>query len=159
MQALKETLELLGMADESKHPASWGPRIEDRGAQITFSALGQQAPLEAKEMQQKLHEADRDRLRIELTKRLPDFSVSEGGLTTVQVNPKGVDKAYGIRQLIALTGVSVSEMLYVGDALEEGGNDSVVIATDVHTQKVFGPEETAALIKSILHDYRPAPSV
>ena len=28
---------------------TWGPRIEDRGSQITFSALGQQAPVEAKE--------------------------------------------------------------------------------------------------------------
>ena len=27
---------------------SWGPRIEDRGTQITFSALGQQAPVDAK---------------------------------------------------------------------------------------------------------------
>jgi hypothetical protein len=27
----------------------WGEQIEDRGSQITFSALGQQAPLEEKE--------------------------------------------------------------------------------------------------------------
>jgi gamma-glutamyltranspeptidase len=27
---------------------TWGEQIEDRGSQITFSALGQQAPIEAK---------------------------------------------------------------------------------------------------------------
>ena len=41
-------------------------------------------------------------------------------------------------------------MLYVGDALEEGGNDSVVIPTGVKTQEVFGPEETAKVIEEIL---------
>jgi phosphomannomutase len=30
------------------HPGAWGDIIEDRGSQITFSALGQQAPVEAK---------------------------------------------------------------------------------------------------------------
>ena len=29
---------------------TWGPRIEDRGSQITFSALGQLAPISAKEV-------------------------------------------------------------------------------------------------------------
>ncbi len=29
---------------------TWGKQIEDRGSQITFSALGQQAPLEAKKV-------------------------------------------------------------------------------------------------------------
>ena len=43
-------------------------------------------------------------------------------------------------------------MLYVGDALMEGGNDAVVIETGVHTHQVFGPDETVALIKEILRN-------
>ncbi len=70
--------------------------------------------------------------------------------TSIDITQKGVNKAYGIRQLVQLTGISVSEMLYVGDALQEGGNDSVVIDTGVHAHEVFGPDETAALIKEVL---------
>ena len=148
LQALKEALAETG---QSEPPGEiWGERVEDRGAQITFSALGQEAPLEAKEQYHRLHEDARDNLRVALTRRLPDFSVSEGGLTTVQINPKGNTKAYGIRQLIKLTGVSVSEMLYVGDALGEGGNDAVVKETGIRTVEVFGPAETAEVIREIL---------
>ncbi len=148
MQALKEALEETGFRDPPT--PVWGERIEDRGAQITFSALGQHAPLGAKEKWHQTREGDRDRLREALVRRLPDFSVSEGGLTTVQVNPKGITKAYGIRRLIEMTEISVSEMLYVGDALEEGGNDAVVLETGIKTHQVFGPEETADLIKRLV---------
>ncbi|MFZ8472080.1 HAD family hydrolase, partial [Staphylococcus aureus] len=34
----------VGLPDER----TWGERIEDRGSQITFSGLGQEAPLDAK---------------------------------------------------------------------------------------------------------------
>ncbi|HVZ75928.1 MAG TPA: HAD-IIB family hydrolase [Candidatus Paceibacterota bacterium] len=150
MQALKEALAEQGLGDESAHPQEWGPRIEDRGAQIAFSALGQKAPVDQKQLWHDAHESERKALRDSLARRLPDFSVLEGGLTTVDITQKGVDKAYGIRKLVELADVSVSEMLYVGDALEEGGNDSVVIDTGVHTHEVFGPDETIALINSVL---------
>jgi HAD superfamily hydrolase (TIGR01484 family) len=46
MSALKKALGLSGFKPEpDKH---WGKLIEDRGSQITFSALGQEAPLEEK---------------------------------------------------------------------------------------------------------------
>src|SRR3546814_14032266 len=43
--AFDRALSEAGLADER----IWGERIEDRGSQITFSGLGQDAPLEAKE--------------------------------------------------------------------------------------------------------------
>src|SRR3546814_527397 len=43
--AFDAALEAMGFQTEQR----WGERIEDRGSQITFSALGQQAPLDAKE--------------------------------------------------------------------------------------------------------------
>jgi len=42
--ALRQASELAAGAVQE----TWGARIEDRGGQITFSALGQQAPLDAK---------------------------------------------------------------------------------------------------------------
>jgi HAD superfamily hydrolase (TIGR01484 family) len=149
MQALKETLEEAGLADDRGRPSSWGERIEDRGAQITFSALGQKAPIDEKQKWDPTGEK-RKPLRAALLRRLPDFEVRVNASTSVDITQKGVNKAYGIRQLVALTDISVAEMLYVGDALTEGGNDAVVIETGIRTHEVFGPDETIALIKDIL---------
>ncbi len=148
VQAIKEALAEVGL---DKHPAQlWGEQVEDRGAQISFSPLGQQAPVGAKKEWNQLYDHKRKELQSALIKRLPDFSIKTGGLTTIDITHKGIDKAYGIRQLVKLTDISIAEMLYVGDALQEGGNDSVVVGTGVRTHEVFGPEETTALIKSLL---------
>ena len=44
IDAFGEALEATGFEPEK----TWGERIEDRGSQITFSALGQEAPIERK---------------------------------------------------------------------------------------------------------------
>src|SRR5580704_14761314 len=74
---------------------TWGERIEDRGTQITYSALGQEAPLEAKEKWDPDF-AKRKAIQAILDKTLPDFSVRLGGTTSIDVTRPGVDKAYGI---------------------------------------------------------------
>jgi phosphomannomutase len=147
MQAVKEALEETGFANPTEQ--IWGERIEDRGAQISFSGLGQEAPLEAKKLWDPTGEKKK-KIREAVARRLPDFSVVASGSTTVDITKKGIDKAYGIRQLIELAQIAVNEILYVGDALEEGGNDSVVKRTGAHTVDVFGPEETAILIQGLL---------
>lgn len=141
---LKET----GLDIEPKEV--WGERVQDRGAQITFSAVGQQAPVPAKQAWAREFNEKRKELRTLLQARLPDFSVSTGGITSIDITTKDVNKAYGITRLAELSGVSIADMLYVGDALDEGGNDSVVIATGVRTHAVFGPSETASLIEILL---------
>ena len=155
MQAIKEATEETGLDHIPERRGGWGEQAEDREAQITFSALGQKAPIEEKEKWDPKGEK-RAPMRAALMRRLPDFEIRTNATTSVDITQKGVNKAYGIRQLVAVTGVSVSEMLYVGDALNEGGNDAIVIETGVRTHEVFGPEETAALIKSILHSHHPA---
>lgn len=147
MQAIKEALQETGFAQP--HEQIWGERVEDRGAQISFSGLGQQAPLEAKKAWDPTGEKKK-KIREAIAKRLPDFTVVASGSTTVDITKKGIDKAYGIRQLIEVAKVAVQEMLYVGDALEEGGNDAVVKRTGVHTVGVFGPDETVILIQGLL---------
>ena len=147
-RALDEALAEVGLAEEAAQV--WGPRVQDRGAQITFSAVGQEAPVTAKQAWAAAHNAKRKELRDILAAKLPNFSVSTGGISSVDITPKGITKAYGIHRLTELTGVSIPDILYVGDALEEGGNDAVVIETGVRTHAVFGPEETRGLIESML---------
>lgn len=148
LAALDEALTEVGL--HGPPPQVSGERIEDRGTQISFSPLGQQASLDAKEQWKRTNNELRKQLHRILTERLPDFSVLMGGLTTIDITRKGMTKAYGIKKLVELSGISVSEMLYVGDALEEGGNDAVVKESGVRTAQVFGPKETATLIKSLL---------
>lgn len=147
--ALTEGLAAVGLAED---PAEvWGPRIEHRsGGQISFSPLGQRAPVPQKQEWNRNYNEVRRTLRDFLAQKLPECTVSMGGLTTIDITHKGINKAYGIHRLAELAGVSVSEMLYVGDALEEGGNDAVVIETGVHTRQVFGPEESLAIITELL---------
>ena len=147
LHALNEALAETGL--DKPPPQLWGEQIEDRGAQISWSALGQQAPYEIKSK----WDPDRKKrlpLREAFLKRAPDFSAGINATNTMDITRKGVTKAYGIGKLAALTGVTVSEMLYIGDALKEGGNDAVVIPTGVRTQEVIGPDETAKVIEEIL---------
>ncbi len=152
MQALKEALAEVGLADDPEEV--WGERIEDRGAQISFSALGQKAPVEAKKEWNRLYNEKRKDLHAALLRRIGDFSVRTGGLTSIDITRQGINKAYGIRELVKMSQTGVAEMLYVGDALEEGGNDAVVIETGVHTAQVLGPADTAQLIEEILQEIK-----
>lgn len=127
----------------------FGNILEDRETQISFSAFGQEAPLEIKEGWDTDH-AKRKHIVSFLAPRIPDHEVRIGGATTIDVTRKGIDKAYGIEQLERTLGVPVSEMLFVGDALGEGGNDAAVIRTGIRTHAVRDPEDTKALIREIV---------
>jgi phosphomannomutase len=128
---------------------TWGERIEDRGTQITYSALGQEAPLEAKEKWDPDF-AKRKAIQAILDKTLPDFSVRLGGTTSIDVTRPGVDKAYGIRKLRDVLGIPISEMLFIGDAIFPGGNDYPALQAGTDTIEVRDPDETKRVIEAII---------
>lgn len=143
LEAARET----GAIDFSRE--SYGERIENRGSQVSLSALGQQAPVSEKEAWDPTREK-RDTLLGYIIPLLPDFDVKLGGLTTVDVTKKGINKAYGVRKLSEYLSISISDMLYIGDALFPGGNDEVVKETGMKTKQTSGPDETMELISAIL---------
>jgi phosphomannomutase len=127
----------------------WGEVIEDRGSQITFSALGQQAPLEEKAKWDSDF-AKRKKIKTILDTYIPEFSVRLGGTTSIDVTKQGIDKAYGIRKLKVLLGISLDEMIFVGDALFAGGNDHPVKEAGVVSIAVRGPNETKPVTEAII---------
>jgi hypothetical protein len=127
----------------------WGEVIEDRGSQITLSALGQQAPLEAKEKWDPDF-SKRKKIKAILDRYIPDFSVRLGGTTSIDITRPGVDKAYGIRKLRDILGIPLNEMLFIGDALFEGGNDYPVREAGVISIAVRGPQETKPVVEAII---------
>jgi phosphomannomutase len=135
-------------------PITWGPRIEDRGSQITFSALGQEAPVAAKRAWDP-DGSKKERLRAYTSARLPDLEVRSGGSTSVDVTRRGVDKAYGMQKLMNRLQLRPDEVLFVGDRLDAGGNDYPVKAMGVPSVAVQNWHDTAALIRTLITDRRP----
>lgn len=121
--------------------------IEDRGTQITLSALGQHAPLEAKKVWDP-DEAKRQVMKLEIEAQLPDVSVSIGGGTSVDILPKGFNKAKGLIRLLDKLGMTINDMVFVGDAVFPGGNDYSAYEAGIESVKVAGPDETIKLINS-----------
>ncbi|MGB6885392.1 MAG: HAD hydrolase family protein, partial [Candidatus Acidiferrum sp.] len=127
----------------------WGEAIEDRGSQITFSALGQQAPLKEKEKWDPDY-AKRKQIKAILDPLIPGFSVRMGGTTSIDITKPGIDKAYGIRKLRDVLGISLKEMIFIGDALFPGGNDYPAEEAGVVSIPVRGPSETKPVTKAII---------
>jgi phosphomannomutase len=128
---------------------TWGPILEDRGSQITFSALGQAAPVDAKKAWDPTG-SKKESLRAAVAPLLPGLEVRSGGSTSIDITRHGIDKAYGLRKLADLTGIPIERMLFVGDRLDAGGNDFPVIATGVRTQAVRDWEDTADFVADFL---------
>ncbi|HEY1869173.1 MAG TPA: HAD-IIB family hydrolase [Candidatus Cybelea sp.] len=127
----------------------WGERIEDRGTQITYSALGQEAPLEEKSKWDPDF-AKRQKIKAILDKTLPDFSVRLGGTTSIDVTRPGIDKAYGIHKLRDVLEIPIAQMLFVGDAIFPGGNDYPALQAGAESIAVRDPEETKRVIETII---------
>jgi phosphomannomutase len=128
---------------------TWGPILEDRGSQITFSALGQGAPVAAKS-QWDADGTKKNTLREAVQALLPDLEVRSGGSTSVDITRRGIDKAYGMTRLAELTGIPLDDMLFVGDRLDADGNDYPVKVLGVECRAVEGWHDTATLLDELI---------
>lgn len=129
----------------------WGERIEDRGSQITFSALGQLAPVDAKESWDPSNEKKK-RLSQAVSAELPHLEVRPGGSTSVDISEKGVDKSFAVRELADILGINVDEIVFIGDRMTPDGNDYPAAKAGTRAVKVSGPEDTERLCAEII-DY------
>ncbi len=145
MTAVEDEARRLGLWESE----TWGDILEDRGSQITFSALGQRAPLEAKLAWDPSGEK-KNALRAAVAARIPDLEVRSGGSTSVDITHQGIDKAYGMRRLSEQTGIPLDDMLFVGDRLDPDGNDYPVLAMGVACHAVEGWEDTADFLDALL---------
>lgn len=145
LKAFDESLEATGFVPEK----TWGERIEDRGSQITFSALGQEAPIDAKEHWDPDFEK-RKIIQADLKKRLPGLSINMGGATSIDITREGVDKAYGLKKLRDASGIPLDDMMFIGDAIFPGGNDYPAKELGLDTVRVRDAKETEAVITGIV---------
>ena len=132
-----------------KPTQTWGDVVEDRGSQITFSALGQQAPLEPKHAWDPDF-AKRTRIKAIRDQYIPEFSVRMGGATSIDVTKPGIDKAYGIAKLRDLCHIAIEEMIFIGDAIFPGGNDYPPKEMGVDSICIRDVHETKRTVEGII---------
>jgi HAD superfamily hydrolase (TIGR01484 family) len=145
LTALERAVEDAGLKPERL----WGPQIEDRGTQITFSALGQAAPVDAKKAWDP-DQAKRSAIQRQLAAALQGFSIRIGGTTSIDITREGVDKAYAIDRLVDQADVPRAAILFFGDAIYPGGNDDPVRAAGIDSVRVRDPAETAAILETLV---------
>lgn len=145
IDSLNEAVEASGF----KAKKTWGDTIEDRGSQVTFSGLGQHAPLDEK----KKWDPDfvkREKIKKRLEKMIPEFAVNLGGATSIDITKHGIDKKYGIHKLRDVLDIKIKEMIFIGDALFPGGNDYPAKQAGAFSVRVRDPDETKHVIEGII---------
>lgn len=136
---------LAELLPEAPNP-DWNP-IEDRGAQITFSPIGNTAPVELK----KVFDPDRKK-RFKMLDEVPfksdNLVVKIGGSTSFDYFPEDRNKGTNVKKLIDLKGWNPDDCVYYGDGLYPGGNDEAVIGV-IDTVAVESDEDTYQKLSSI----------
>lgn len=150
MHALKQVRSEYNDAYFSNVP--FDAQAENRGTQITFSALGQHADHTVKET----WDPDRRKriaMQAKLKALLPEFEVRIGGTTSLDINKPGINKGFGLTKFFeAEPTYTIHNALFVGDALIPGGNDYPAQEIGIESIPVKGPEETKQVIINILKD-------
>lgn len=123
-----------------------GNIIEDRDTQITFTPNGQQAPVELK-LTFDPDRKKRERIKAFLEPQLSEVSILINGTSSIDILPKGFNKAVGLTRFLNKAGLQKSDVLFVGDGIFPGGNDYSVFEAGFETLAVKNPEETEVIIK------------
>jgi hypothetical protein len=144
LTAVEEEARRLGLWEAQ----TWGDILEDRGSQITFSALGQTAPVDAKSAWDPTG-AKKAALRDAVAARVPDLEVRSGGSTSVDITERGIDKAYGMRELGAHRHRARRHALRRRPP-RRARQRLPVLAMGVACQAVEGWQDTAAFLERLL---------
>lgn len=145
-----EVLEDEASKIDLKNKKTWGPIIEDRLSQVSYSILGQQAPPEEKYKWADANLELKKQFHARVAERLTDLEVRLGGATTIDITRLGIDKGYGMNKLMDALDLTKNEILFVGDKLQEGGNDYPVKAMGIDTIEVERWEDTALVIETLV---------
>lgn len=145
---LEESASELGYWEADKLAAG-DEIVENRGSQVTFSALGQAAGTEAKYAWDP-ETTKRQAIVQKCREKLPDFLYEIGGTTSINVAAKGMNKEFGMTHLLDELKVDKAEVLYFGDMTQEGGNDYPVVQMEIDTITVRSHEDTLYALRGIL---------
>ncbi len=145
-EILDHIAQLIDLLPEAPNP-EWDP-IEDRGAQITFSPIGNTAPVD----QKMSYDPDRKK-RDAMMKQVPfeseTLTIKIGGSTSFDYFREDRNKGTNVQRLIDLKGWENDDCIYFGDGLFPGGNDEAVIGV-IETVPVQDHLETYKMLQKRL---------
>jgi hydroxymethylpyrimidine pyrophosphatase-like HAD family hydrolase len=137
--------------DSEKPKKVYSGQIENRVGQITLSALGQQAPRNEKVAWDPTRDK-RQKMALWLRPQLPKFDVKVGGSTSIDITKKGINKEFGVRNVLEYLKKDSDNAVYFGDSLEPGGNDEVVKnIAGLDTVAVRSHHETEKILREHLN--------
>ena len=138
--AVLRHIEVLKRFNKIKPLTSEADTVENRGCQISYSAIGHHALLELK----KKFDSNGEKRSYWLKKAPLKSKIIEaraGGTTCIDYTAKGRHKGTNVLALVRFNKWKIKDTVYLGDALYKGGNDEAVIGV-CRTILVKNPQET-----------------
>jgi hypothetical protein len=148
-RAIKLLEEVIADPQYEIPPNPYGKIIEDRDTQITFTPNGQQAPVAIK-LAFDPDRRKREKIVAMIEPKLPELTILVNGTSSIDLLPKGFNKAVGLIRFLNNAGLKKEDVLFIGDGLFPGGNDYSVFEAGFDTIAVKSPEETELIIKDWL---------
>ena len=153
---IKNMQELVNQEKEKFTNKLQGRIIENRETSITITLAGQDSPYEFKKDWNRINNEERKKffllVKDYLYKTFGEnvYTASLGGTSSIDITQYGKDKAYAINYMVDNFDITLKEILFLGDALYEGGNDYIVRSTGIEVIQVKDIQETKKYIRSII---------
>ena len=142
---------------KSQYPNRYGNHIEDRGSMVNFSVVGRDCTQEQREDYFEWDKAmgERNITCMEIKGTYPGIDAVVGGQISIDIYPKGMDKSQVLNVIEQERLVPPSEYIFIGDGIENGGNDyplaelmdNTEICDWYHTK---GWEHTKEILESLI---------
>jgi hypothetical protein len=122
-------------------------RIHDKGSVISVNCLGN----ESTDLEKDSWDIDgsvRENIKKELIKKLGDeYEIFITGRNTIDLVPRGMNKADNIVKLSELTSIPLQNCIYIGDEFTPHGNDYPILSLGIKVHQINNPSETEDILK------------
>ena len=123
--------------------------LDNKKTQITFAGLGLKAKYEDK-CAWDPNCAKRNAIIARCEELAPGYEYKLGGTTSIDVTEQGMDKSFGMCNLMRVLRVKKSDILYFGDMTQPGGNDYPIVAMGIDTITVHEYNGTIYALEGLL---------
>jgi len=110
--------------NKSPYPHRYGNHIENRGSMVNFSIVGRDCTQEQREEFFEWDNENEERKKITniIKQKAKGIDAVIGGQISIDIYPEGNDKSQILKHIQDLE-PDLEEIIFIGDRIEEGGND------------------------------------
>jgi len=147
--------ELLEIRKSSKYENKRSKYMETRRGMINFSVAGRDSNEEERANYFLWDKKSKERIKISknLKNKFPELDICIGGMISLDIQPRGWDKAQVVDWIKSQNEYQNCKMLFFGDKCHNGGNDESlfkrVLKEGGEAYNVEGPEETKNIIRKL----------